>query len=273
MGILAATVWKIGRIGFPFALLFALAVLGAVRLRPRLSTPLYLFVGLYGLSVAAVFVTARYRIPMIPALAVFAALGAQTFADAVRRRSRTNLAICSALFFTAFTLSAAPPPFCEEEIDLEPELYFVAANARIKSRDTDGALQFYQKAAALNPDYFEAYLMLGLTLYNQHRTPEAVDALTEAVRIRPESMKARLELGRVAISTQRYGTAIDALSPAVDADPRHPRSRYLLGTALFHSGKPQEALSHLQAAARLAPDNVAVRRQLSTVKAQLQALK
>ena len=73
--ILSATMWKWG-IAFPFGLVGPLALVGlALAIRQRACSLPLLFVVLYSLSVIAFFVTARYRLPVIPLLLVYAAYG------------------------------------------------------------------------------------------------------------------------------------------------------------------------------------------------------
>ena len=267
---LFAAVWKLGRFGFPFSLLFALAAVGFTRRQsPRLPTPFLLFAGLYGLSIMLVFVTARYRIPLIPALSVAAALGVRSGIDAVKARNRSVLGLNAAIFSFALLLSVVPPTFCEESIDLEPELYFVAGNSAVQDNRIEQAVAFFEQATALNPRYFEAFQMLGLALQQKGRLKEASDAFKTAVKIQPESMEVRLFLGKLSVRLGRFEDAEKALTPVVKTKPRHVESRFLLAVALSRLGKLQEAREHLKIAAQIAPDTPAVRRQLSEVEAKL----
>ena len=71
---LRVLLWKVPGIAFPFGLLLPLAAVGlgvAWRRAPVLAASVVLL----GLAVAAFFVTARYRAPLVPLLALFAAAG------------------------------------------------------------------------------------------------------------------------------------------------------------------------------------------------------
>jgi len=61
---------------FPFGVLLPLALAGAwlLRSRWRRFLPLYLFIGAYSLSFIVFFVSSRYRTPMIPMVAILAAI-------------------------------------------------------------------------------------------------------------------------------------------------------------------------------------------------------
>ena len=84
--ILNATMWKWG-IAFPFGLVGPLALVGlALAFRHRACSLPLLFVALYALSVIAFFVTARYRLPVIPLLLVYAAYGGYCAVNALKQR-------------------------------------------------------------------------------------------------------------------------------------------------------------------------------------------
>jgi len=87
---LGALVWKVGRFGFPMGVLLPLAALGLLRERSRLPAPLPLFLLFYAGAVVVVFVSARYRTPLLPALCVPAAAGALGLVDSLRRSSRSS---------------------------------------------------------------------------------------------------------------------------------------------------------------------------------------
>jgi len=58
----------------------------------------------------------------------------------------------------------------EEAIANEPEkaeLHFALGSAKDTQKDYEGARASYEKAAELNPEYFDAYYNLGAIYYNQ----------------------------------------------------------------------------------------------------------
>src|SRR5262249_5548549 len=72
--VLAALLWKVPGLAFPFGILAPLAILGiavAWRKAPLLAS----IVLLYSLGVLAFFIAARYRVPLVPYLAIFAVQG------------------------------------------------------------------------------------------------------------------------------------------------------------------------------------------------------
>lgn len=72
--VLRVLLWKVPGLAFPFGVLLPLAAVGLVAAARR-APMLVALVGVFGLVVVAFFVTARYRAPLVPLLALFAAEG------------------------------------------------------------------------------------------------------------------------------------------------------------------------------------------------------
>ena len=85
--VLRALLWKVPGLAFPFGLLLPLAVVCLVAVSGR-APILAASVVLLGLTVVAFFVTARYRAPLIPLLALFAAAGVRWAAVEASGRAR-----------------------------------------------------------------------------------------------------------------------------------------------------------------------------------------
>ena len=110
--LLAALLWKHGGVAFPFGIAGPLALSGLLlALRDRRAPLLTLYVLAYGVGVIAFFVTARYRLPMVPVLLLFAAHAAHWTAAALRRRRWTAAALVlgtTGLFAAAANCRVAP---------------------------------------------------------------------------------------------------------------------------------------------------------------------
>ena len=89
--ILRAGLWRLGSFGFPFGLLFSLAALGAVAERRRVPWAIWLFLASYAAVLISVFAVGRYRIALIPPLAILAGAGAMSLATALRERRHQRL--------------------------------------------------------------------------------------------------------------------------------------------------------------------------------------
>lgn len=89
------------------------------------------------------------------------------------------------------------------------EYYFALAAFRRAERrgdfpDYDSAVHVLEQAAADQPDFFEAYWLLGEIRFHQQDWQRASEALQQAVRLDPKHVEARYKL---ALSLQRIGQA------------------------------------------------------------------
>ncbi len=91
---------------------------------------------------------------------------------------------------------------------------------------------------------------------------QAIYNLSKAIQRNPELIESYLELGRVYHHRRQYSTALDAYQQAIALDPGNAQVYYLAGQTLKSAKDYAAAEEMLQHAAKLAPDDLAIRRQL-----------
>jgi 4-amino-4-deoxy-L-arabinose transferase-like glycosyltransferase len=266
--LLAATVWKAGPFGFPFGVLLPLALVGVVVVRRQLPAPLWLFLALYPAAVIVVFVSGRYRVPVIPVLAIPAAAGALALLDAAMQRRWRWLAVVVPVAAAAVALAVIPGPFCQEQ-DLEGEYWFLMSAAHLRHGDRDDAIDSLQRSIELEPSYFEARFQLGEMLLERGELESAIPHLERAVAERPDLGFAHRELGLALGRSGQLDRAAFHLRRALELEPEDPRALNFLGALLAQSGNLQGALGPLERAVALAPDYAAARDNLAWVRRQL----
>jgi hypothetical protein len=144
--VLRAGVWKAGFFGFPFGVLFPLAVLGGFVGRRRVPWRFWLMLFSYAAALVSVFVVGRYRIALIPLPAVLAARAATFISEAVRSRRWDLTWPTTVIVLAAFVLTLAPWRFCAERDDLRPELVYLLAAAHQRRGEPDLAESGYREA-------------------------------------------------------------------------------------------------------------------------------
>ncbi len=212
--LLSALAWKAGAFGFPFGILLPLALVGIVRHAKRIPAPVYGFLLLYPAAIIGVFVSGRYRIPVVPILAVPAAAGALYCVDLVRgKRWRRAAAIAGAACVVAAAASAAGP-FAVEKFDYEAEMHTI----------------------------------VGFELMKQNRAREALAEFSETLRLEPDDSDAHKYIGIIMSGQRRHGEAEAHLRKALEKSPDSYLIRYYLGIALLNQGKREEAVRYLREA-------------------------
>jgi tetratricopeptide (TPR) repeat protein len=288
--------WKQDGFGFPFGVLLPLALIGLVIFRRRTPVPILIFLVIYPITVIWAHVESRYRVPMIPVLAVYAAAGCLAMYDMMwqGRWKRAFIFTCC-ICFVAF-LSSIAGPFDEEKFNYKAEMYLGVATYNEMHGKTDEAISNYQKALALNPTYSEAYsglaknlyqkgqfdkaaedyraalkfdpnnyiahCGLGAALFRQGKFDDALAQFNEALRIKPDYALAHINL---ALEFERQGRDDEALNQFNDAlriDPSDALAQEKTGMILARQGKVPEAINHFQNALKLNPDLPKVREAL-----------
>jgi 4-amino-4-deoxy-L-arabinose transferase-like glycosyltransferase len=265
--VLRAGVWKAGSFGFPFGVLLPLAVLGGVVGRRKIPWPFWLMLFGYASALVSVFVVGRYRIAVVPLLAVMAARGATFMATAVRSR-RWNLSWPAGVaVFLAFVVTLAPWRFCAERDDLRPELAYLLAAAHQRRGDLNRAEEGYKNAIRLRPAYFEARHDLGRLLSEEGRFPEAAAQLREAAKLRPSHAPMLIDLGVALGRSGDPAGAVEALEQALRFRPDDPAVYNDLGMVAVSRKDFQTAAAQFQKAVELDPTSPVYRRNLERASA------
>lgn len=215
--ILATTLWK-NLIAFPFGLVAPLALVGlilAIRQRGGVSLPIA-FIAVYALSVIAFFITARYRIPLIPLLLVFAAYGGHCVIQALRHGSRLNAALHAGALAVLVVLSNYGVTRMDMEGD--PLIHFNLATAHSRDRDFAQAQLAYERAVQQDSTYWEAWFNLGSVVAVQRKggAERIFERVTEAL---PDRVIAWVSLARIRRAQGNRAGALDAYEKGLRANP------------------------------------------------------
>ena len=129
-----------------------------------------------------------------------------------------------------------------------------ARGAALKSRgDAAGALEAYEKAAALNPESARLEDEVGFLLAVLQRRDEALRKFQQAIDLDPKFAPAQYHLGVAYWLANDPARSIPHLQSAVALDAGSFDYRLRLGEALNGTGHSEEALPHLRAAVALDP--------------------
>jgi tetratricopeptide (TPR) repeat protein len=247
--VLTGLLWHAGIVHFPFGVVFPLAVYGCWVRRRHSAWPLYVYVAGYSASVVLFFVTERYRLPLVPAILVFAGAGAF---DLWRRRKVT--ARHAGLLLGAFLVAnshwgrAGTTNPSQEEMRLG-EAYLESGNAR-------KATEAFRRASLLDPSSPEAWGRLGASLQAVGDRAGATEALEAAALRGSKDPLAWFNLGTAYLEAGRLDPARGAFEKATVLDPRHLDSWINLGIARSGLGLVNDARSALEQALILDPRNV-----------------
>lgn len=253
--ILATTLWK-NLLAFPFGLIGPLALLGLiVAVRQRgISLPVA-FIVVYTLSVVAFFIMARYRIPLIPLLLVYAANGGYSVVQAVRFGPR----IAAATHVGALALLVGLSNHGVTRMDMAggPLIHFNIGTAHSINRDLSQARPAYERAIAQDSTYWEAWFNLGSNLAIHRDAASASRIFERVTEAQPDRVIAWISLARTRRGQGDRAGALRAYESGLRADPiafqYYGRYEELIDLYL-EGGDRRDAARVLAVAARFYPD-------------------
>ncbi len=120
--------------------------------------------------------------------------------------------------------------------------YLLMGNECItQAHDERAALANYNKALELHPEYVDAWVRKGITLFNIDDLFEAENCFNTAVRLRPTEFKAVYNRGKLRLKTHNLEGALADIDKATTLKPDHAGAHELFGDALMQAGKEDEA--------------------------------
>jgi tetratricopeptide (TPR) repeat protein len=211
----------LGRIPMPGFWLISPLALGAMVLlwpRRRELSMLYLFALAYMLGIVSFFVVARYRLPVVPVLIVFAAWMIVDSFECVRdRRWRNfarNAALCAGFFVVA---NASYPEFLRTRPQHIAMSHYMLAGALMEHKDEEGVireLDAARRAYERAPNRFymsmaqDIYFKLGALWYERGRCEEAMRALGH---VQPSDPRSQPALHMYADCCEKLGRTADGV--------------------------------------------------------------
>jgi tetratricopeptide (TPR) repeat protein len=176
--------------------------------------PAWLFTLGWMLSTVVFFLFSRYRLPVVPALLLLAALPLVSLADAWRERRR-GWAIGAAAALAAFVLPSLAG--FEPRMDL---VHYNLGRLADERGDAEAAQEHYHAAFVLNPKDFLACLNLGNHAARRRDWATALRFYERAAALEPGSDDAESNLGGVYLATGNFAEAERHLNRALTLNPR-----------------------------------------------------
>jgi tetratricopeptide (TPR) repeat protein len=243
-GIFDVLTWKKFGFGFPFGLLLPLALWGIFSCRKQIPMPVHVFVLLFSLSIILVFVTGRYRIPIIPIASILAAAGLIDILKSFRNRQWRRIGIILVYIPSIVLASSMPGPFVEEKVNYEAELYFSLGDSLNKIDRKEDAVKAYSKAIQLRENYADAYYDLANILGELNKGLKAIEYFRLALETYPDNASIHNDLARQYFKLGKKHEAIDHYRKALLTAERPAQVHNDLGNVLAMTGQYNQAIEH-----------------------------
>ncbi len=118
------------------------------------------------------------------------------------------------------------------------------------------ALEAYEKAIELKPEYAEAWASKGTVLSWLKRYEEALKAYEKAIELNLEYAEAWIGKGVVLIELEKYKKAMKALKKAIELDPKNVDAHINLGELFFNLGNLKGSSKKVQVSLDIDENNV-----------------
>jgi superkiller protein 3 len=131
---------------------------------------------------------------------------------------------------------------------LAAEEYFTKGYSAQENGFNELAIEYYQQAIDIDPNYVKAYYNMGVVYYDMGRHDQLKNF--------------REELGN-------FHEAIRYFQKAIDLDPKHAMAYYTMGSSYFRLGRHSEAIRYIQKAIDLDPKHAIAYRDMGKLHSVL----
>ena len=202
------------------------------------------------LALLPVFITERYRLAVVPGLAVFAAWGlVMLFSNLATREFRPVLSYAALLMFATLFVSW---PQCNASL-WALDAYNSGWQA-LESGNLPLAERKLDLARAYVPDNAETNFALGNLKLAQNDDARASSFYLTTLRLDPRHRGAINNLGVLALENGHPEAAEQRFREALAIDGRNPKTHFLLAKSLIAKGQNDIALAEIDRALALKPD-------------------
>jgi hypothetical protein len=202
------------------------------------------------LALLPVFTTERYRLPIVPGLAVFAAFGLVTlFSNLAAGNVRPVLSY--AMLLMVSTLFVSWP---QRGLSLWALDAYNSGWQALESGNLSLAERKLELARAYVPDNAETNFALGNLKLAQNDTSAALSLYLTTLRLDPRHRGAINNLGVLALENGQPEMAEQRFREALAIDGRNPKTHFLLAKTLIAKGQNGNARAEIDRALALKPD-------------------
>ncbi len=151
----------------------------------------------------------------------------------------------------ARNLPAAADAF-QRAVDKDPKFsqaWLSLGGAHLALGDVDQGIEEIRKSIALNPKQVSTYKFLASTFTGMHRDGDALEVWKELEKESPADAEASKAIAEILMRQKRYAEAVSELEAAVKLKPDDGQLLFRLGDAYIQTGNKEKGIAALRAAA------------------------
>ena len=158
--------------------------------------------------------------------------------------------------------------YFEKALAIKPDYTEVNYNLGLTHQELgqlDAAVESYKKALAVNPNYAEAHNNLGVTLKELGQLDSAVECYEKAITSQLDYAEAHNNLGLAFYELDQVDAAVESYKKALAIKPDYAEVNYNLGNALNDLGQLDDAVKSYEKALAIKPDYAEAHNNLGNV--------
>ena len=198
-----------------------------------------IFVFSYMITVVIFFVTARFRIPVIPFLIIFSGFALVWLVEKITRKDISSIGLFVFLLFPFMVLSNTNTYHLGAKNF--SQAYFSLGNVYLKEGKLDLALAEYDSTLQANPKMSRAHLNRGLVLFDRGEYDKAEAEFLAELRLYPDEDKAYNNLSALYRQEGQYAKAVEMADQALQLRSYYPEAYMNLALSYWESGENQKA--------------------------------
>jgi tetratricopeptide (TPR) repeat protein len=137
-----------------------------------------------------------------------------------------------------------------------PNTYANLAQMYIKLNDSRRAVEMLAKAIEINPESAEYYHIQGLAYCLANNFTEAIHVLKKAIALQPKYIEALNNLGVCYEQTGETKRALDTYNQILNMEPNYFQANFGIGNVYFNLKKYERALFYFEKAMKLEPQSI-----------------
>ena len=261
---------------FPFGLIVPLALVGIILFHSKKLSGtvkekdniylLEIFLLVYMFSVILFFVTARYRIPVLPALIIFSSYALDRIYSFLKQKQIFEFGKYFLVFLVILILVNIEIPGYSTA---NPgQAYYTLGVVYSKKGDMVKAEEEYKKAVYYNPNLGNAYANLASIYGNQGKHDIALEYYHEALQNGADSASVYYNVGVEYYNQGDLDKALENSKTSLSLVGKDPKVHYLLGEIYLQKRIPEEATGEYRETIKYDPQNALAFYRLGTIYMQ-----
>ena len=243
----------------PFALIAGLALgcgaAGVRSLDPSGVRALHLYAAWAAAVPLLFYVSSRYRLPLVPALLLYAGAFADRLVQSARSGEGPDAASARGAFACLGLALVSFFPLGRPVNSVEANVHYNLGSALAEAGRHEEAIVEYDRCLAMWPTHAYALVNRGNSLARLGRDDEALDTFERASDARPSSWTARRSEGAALMRAGRLEEAANVFRKTAEDGIGGAEAWFSLGSVLLDLKRPDEARPALERAIAAAPSD------------------